>query len=191
MTRINLLPWREARRKQQQRHFMSMLAIAAVVAVMGVLLAHLQITDRLEHQETRNQYLRSEIEQLKKVAAEIKQMDETKGRLLGRLEIIQNLQHKRPGMVYALDALVRHLPEEIYLTSLKSEGNQLVLKGTASSNNVLSDFMRELEKSPWFGEPILKVIENKEVNSIRASEFELAVARKIQLTDHQDDEELQ
>jgi type IV pilus assembly protein PilN len=178
MTRINLLPWREARRKQQQLRFLTMLAAGGVVGILSLGFTHLLIESQVAQQETRNQYLRGEITRLKKAEAEIKELDKTKARLLGRLEVIQNLQSSRPGMVKVFDALVRLLPENAYLTLIKSEGNQLTLKGMASSNNVISIFMRKLTDSPEFGEPTLRLVETQTINDTRASQFELVVSLK-------------
>ncbi len=177
MTRINLLPWRETRRKQQQRDFIGMVTAAVIVAAFGVLLTHMQFASLIERQETRNQYLRTEIAKLQKAAEEIKELDKAKARLLSRLEIIQDLQSSRPGMVKVFDALARRLPDDIYLGSFKSEGDQLTLAGTARSNNVLSGFMRNITNSDQFGEPVLKVIENKDTDGVRVSAFELTVNR--------------
>ena len=178
MTRINLLPWREARRAQQQREFITLLVVAIMIAAVGVIGAHIHIAGRIDHQEARNQYLRDEINRLKKIEREIKEMDETKARLLGRLEVIQNLQRSRPIVVNVFDELARRLPEDIFLTSFQSQGDKLTLKGTALSNNVVSGFMRELEQSKVFGEPALTVIQNEQLeNNVRASRFELAVNR--------------
>lgn len=187
MTRINLLPWREARRQQQLRNFITALALAVAAAILGLFLTHMQIQTQIEAQEARNEYLRGEITRLKKAEAEIKELDKTKARLLGRLEIIRDLQSRRPGMVRVFDTLVRLIPDSLYLTSIKTEGNQLTLKGIASTNNVISDFMRNLADSPWFGEPVLQVVKAATVNDVQVSSFELAVSR----TQPQDDNQLQ
>jgi type IV pilus assembly protein PilN len=187
MTHINLLPWREARRQQQQIRFLTMLAAGGVAGILCLGFTHLLIENQIAQQETRNQYLRGEITRLKKAEAEIKELDKTKARLLGRLEVIQNLQSSRPGMVKVFDALVRLLPENAYLTLLKNEGNQLTLKGIASSNNVISLFMRKLTDSPEFGEPTLRLVETQNVNDTRASEFELVVSLKNSAQDAQEE----
>lgn len=137
----------------------------------------------IEHQGARNDYLRTQIAELRRAAEEIKKIEAAKTRLLNRLEIIQNLQASRPIMVKVLDGLVRLVPEDIYLSSLTTEGAQLVLNGTASSNNIISDLMRNLDVSPLFGEPVLKIVENRDFNNIRISSFQLAVKRAIPKTD--------
>ena len=103
------------------------------------------------------------------------ELEKAKARLLSRLEVIQNPQTSRPEMVKALDAIPRLLPENIYLLTLKSDGAQLTLKGIANSNNTISTFMRNLAESAEFGEPVLTVVENRDINDIRASVFELSV----------------
>jgi len=178
MRRINLLPWREERRKQQQRDF-GALAIATLllsVAVVGAV--HLFFSARIEYQQTRNDYLRAEIEQQKRVEKEIQALEKTKVQILSRMEIIQSLQASRPEMVHVFDEMVRMLPEEVYLTNLRRNGESLIMTGVARNNNLVSDFMRQLRASNWFGEPQLKIINNRELADVRASYFEMQVAKK-------------
>lgn len=177
MTRINLLPWREVRRVQQQREFVSMLVGAIMVAALGVIGTHMNFAGRIDYQEARNQYLQDEITRLKKIEKDIEQMEMTKARLLDHLNAIRDLQRVRPLVVRVYDELVRRLPEDIFLKSLNSNKDTLILKGTALSNNTVSEFLRELEQSSWFVNPRLTVINNLIINRIRASEFELAVNR--------------
>ncbi len=184
MTRINLLPWRAAQRKRQQRDFILLLVAGALIAALAVFLLQLQIQQLIANQEARNQYLQGEIARLKKAETEIKELEKAKARLLSRLEVIQNLQVSRPEMVKALDAIPRLLPENVYLLTLKSDGSQLTLKGIASSNNAISAFMRNLAESAEFGEPVLTVVENRDINDTRASVFELSVKLETSTKDN-------
>ncbi|MDX1655569.1 MAG: PilN domain-containing protein [Candidatus Competibacteraceae bacterium] len=178
MVRINLLPWREARRRQQQRDFLSLLAAAGLLAVLSVVGLHMYIAGMIEAQEARNQFLRDRIQQLQQAAQRIQQMDQTKDRLEGRLESIESLQASRPDIVRVLDELVRLTPGSIFLRSFEARGNALTLRGVASSNNVVSEYMRNLEGADTFQDPVLKIIETTEVNGVRASTFELTVNRR-------------
>ena len=107
MTRINLLPWREARRTQRQRELIAMLAVVALLAVGLVALVYSDVSQRIEFQQERNNYLRGEIARLKKAAEELQALQQTRNRLVERLNVIQKLQTSRPGMVRMLDELVR------------------------------------------------------------------------------------
>jgi type IV pilus assembly protein PilN len=179
MTRINLLPWREARRAQRQRDLIGMLVVAAVIAAGIVFLAHAEIASRIEFQQERNNYLRGEIARLKKAAEELQELQKTRNRLVERLNVIQTLQASRPGMVQMLDGLVRLIPQDIFLTAFKTAGNQVTLNGIARSDIVISEFMRKIRDSKLFGEPVLQVIETRDVNNVQARVFELIVPIKL------------
>lgn len=181
MTRINLLPWREARRVQRQRQLIGILVATALLGAGIVFLVYTEIALRIQYQQERNNYLRDEIAQLKKAAEEMKELQKVKTRLVDRLNVVQKLQTVRPGMVKMLDELARLVPQDIYVTGFKTAPNQVTLNGIARSDNVISEFMRELKSSPThlFGEPVLQVIETRSVNNVQARVFELIVPLKL------------
>ncbi len=179
MRQINLLPWREARRKQRKREFGMLGLFTFVFSLIVVGVVHLYFSTAIEYQRARNNYLRAEIEEQKRVEKEINALEKAKAQILGRMEIIQSLQRSRPEMVHVLDEMVRVLPEEVFLTNLGRTGDSLVITGVARTNNLVSDFMRNLRDSEWFGEPVLQEITNKEAaGGVRASFFQLLVSKK-------------
>lgn len=182
MTSINLLPWREERRQRRQRQFVASIIAAVLLGAISVVGAHLLVAEQIQGQQARNQFLRSEIDRLNRIAEEMKKLDETKARLLARLDIIQNLQTSRPTMVRVFDTLARIAPDTLYLSSLRTEGNNITLNGTALSNYVVSDFLRRLVETPLFGEPVLRQIDNRDIAGVRVSIFDLSVPRKSQTT---------
>ena len=181
MTRINLLPWREARRVRRQRELIGMLVAAALFAVGLVFLAHVEIGNRIEYQNERNEYLRGEIARLKKAAEELQALQQTRNRLVDRLNVIQTLQASRPGRVRMLDELVRLIPPELFLNTFRTSGNQVTLNGTARDDLIISEFMRKLRDSALFGEPVLQVIETRDINNVPARVFELVVPLRLEV----------
>jgi type IV pilus assembly protein PilN len=58
--------------------------------------------------------------------------------------------------VYLLDELVRFTPEGIYLTSIKQNGEQVVVTGVAQTNERVSEFLRNTQnQSQWLHHPEL------------------------------------
>lgn len=177
MTRVNLLPWRERLRERRQRDFLSLLGVVVAGVLLLLVGVHVLITNLIDGQETRNQYLRNEIARLNRVEQEIRDMRQAETQLLDRLDAIRRLQRSRPDMVRAFDALVRLTPEDVFLTSLTARSTSFNLRGNARINNVVSDYMRELAQSAMFGEPRLKVIETRRLTGdIPVSAFDLDVA---------------
>lgn len=174
MARINLLPWRDELRKEQTRQFSSMAIISAILMAAIVLLVHVNIAKMLDHQGYRNKMLTTEISKLESELKEIRDLEETKEKLLARMEIIQSLQQRRPQIVHIFDEIARTIPDGIYLTSLIQNGPQMKFTGIAESNGRISAYMRNIDDSDWLDAPRLKVIEAKPKEN-RGSEFVLEI----------------
>lgn len=157
-TRVNLLPWREMRRKEQDRQLLSIGIFLWMLMGLIVFYAHLHVSSMIEGQKARNDYLKSEIATLDKVIDEIKDIKKKRQDLISRMEVIYKLQNDRTQLVRILDEMARTLPEGAYYRSLKQQGALLVLQGSAQSNARVSALMRNFDASPWFENPDLQVV---------------------------------
>src|SRR5258706_15564122 len=134
MIRINLLPHRETKRKQQQKEFFLMLGSVVGLGVAIWFGVHTYLGGRLEEQQGRNNYLESEIALLDKQIEEIKKLKELTAALLQRKNVVESLQANRAETVYLLDQLVRQLPDGVYLKSISQKGERVTINGFAQSN---------------------------------------------------------
>ncbi len=173
MAEINLLPWREALRKKQQKDFAIQAGLVMALAAVLVFLAHMQIQARIEAQEARNAFLEKHIRKVDEEIKEIRELESTREKLLARMNVIQELQHNRPLSVHLMDQLVRTIPDGVYLDSFTQKGNELTMVGVAQSNARVSAYMRNIDASPWMADPRLEVIENKLIGRNRVAAFTL------------------
>ena len=180
MPRINLLPWREAQRKQRRQEFFLSLGAAVATAALVILVGRWQMSSSIEHQRERNQILQDEIAQLDKQIQEILDLENQKRKLLARMEIIETLQRSRPEIVHVFDEIVKTLPEGVYLTYLKQAGARIELRGVAQSSTRVSAFMRNIDNSQWLSDPALQVVETKGRDSSRGAEFTLFANQRSQ-----------
>ncbi len=178
MTHINLLPWREARRKEREREFTVMAGGATVLAAVIVFYVHIQISGMIENQEARNNLLTQETTALDKKISEIKSLEAEKSRLLARMSVIQDLQLSRPEVVHLFGELATTLPEGVHYTAIKQQDAALTVGGIAQSNARVSTLMRNLENSPWLEKPVLDVIETTEKDKARTTRFILRANQK-------------
>lgn len=175
MIRINLLPYREMQRAARLRHFTLMLGAAAALGLVIVILGYFTLQARIANQQTRNEYLKTEIAKLDKDIADIKKLKEQTQALLARKQVVETLQTNRSESVHLLDQLVRQLPEGVYLKSIKQTGNTVNLQGYAQSSARVSTLMRNLDASPWLDGSTLVEIKAATVQGLRANEFNLNV----------------
>jgi len=161
MARINLLPWREERRKQRQKETGLMLGVAAIGALLLSFIIVSYYNGQIDGQNERNTFLQGQIAEVKKKNEEIKLLEAKKAKLLARKEVIEKLQANRSQMVHLFDSLVRTIPDGAVLSSIKQDSETLTLEGRAQSNARVSTYMRNLESSGWMTNPDLSIIEAK------------------------------
>lgn len=178
MTRLNLLPWRDIRQKEQDRQLMSIGVGAGMLMLLILFYAHLHVTTQIENQNKRNEFLTTEIAKVDEQIKQIKELKKQRDALIARMQVIQQLQSARTQIVHVFDDLVRKLPEGVYLTSLKQEGKGFTITGMAQSNARVSALMRNLDSSDWFSHPDLDVINISNKGGDRVSQFTLRVKEK-------------
>jgi len=183
MIRINLLPHREAKRKQKQAAFVAMLVLGGLLGVAVVLLVGGWNASRIAIQEQRNSVLSTENAELDKKIKDIATLKEEINALKSRQQAVEDLQGDRNQPVYLFDELVRQTPEGVYLKSFEQNGQRVVLNGYAQSQERVAELLRNLaSNSPWLERPELTEVkaatltQNKVVR--KAVEFTLAVAIK-------------
>jgi len=173
MPRINLLPWREQERKVRRREFLVAAGGAVFAAVIFTLGGKLLYSSWIDSQNEKNALLKKEIVKLDAAIADIQDLENRKQRLVARMEIIEKLQRKRPEIVHLFDEVVKTVPEGVYLTGIKQNGNKLEIHGVAQSSTRVSTFMRNIDSSVWMDNPVLMVVESSKDSPTGGSNFTL------------------
>jgi type IV pilus assembly protein PilN len=173
MAKINLLPWREALRKQQQQRFFAVIGAATLASCFLVFLIYLYIEDLKDYQTSRNSLLKNEIAVVDKKIQEIKDIEEKKSKLLSKIELIQKLQESRPEVVHLFDELAKITPDGVYLSKFSQLGDTLTLEGKAESNARVSALMRAIDSSPWLNSSVLGVIKSQGKTDTENNDFTL------------------
>ncbi|HUA25880.1 MAG TPA: PilN domain-containing protein [Steroidobacteraceae bacterium] len=160
MPRINLLPWRDAQRKERKLKFMVAMGGAGVCALVVTGAVYLLYTGMIDAQDSRNAMLTAQIKILDRQIEEINDLEQTKQQFIARMQIIEKLQRSRPEIVHLFDQIVKTLPDGVYLTGVTETGDHLKFSGVAQSSTRVSAFMRNIDASQWMKNPTLEVIQS-------------------------------
>lgn len=195
MILINLLPHREAARKRRKESFYASLVFSALMGVLVSGLVYLWFQNQIDHQQSRNMLLSSEIKRLEGQIKDIAGLQSEITALKARQQAVEDLQADRNLPVHLLNELVKQLPSGVYIQSLRQDNQTVTLQGVAQSNERVSELLRNLlNNSPWLTRPELIEIIATNVNlgpreqrrvasfTIRAG---LVRARDAQKTDEQ------
>jgi type IV pilus assembly protein PilN len=156
MTKINLLPHREAKRKQRKHAFFAMLLLSAALGGAFVLGVGGYIANNIADQNQRNNFIKAENAKLDAQIKEIATLKQEIEALKARQQAVEDLQADRNQPVYLMDELVKQVPEGVYLRTFKQDGQRVVLNGYAQSNERVSELLRNLSNnSPWLERPDL------------------------------------
>jgi type IV pilus assembly protein PilN len=180
MSRINLLPWREERRKELQTQFVTMLGVVAILAAAAWGAVHYYYVQLIDVENSRIAHIEQNITVVDKKIKEIKELEKEKERLLSRMRAIEQLQGNRPLIVRFFDELIASLPEGMTVTSIAQKGTSISINGLAQSNARVSSFMRKLESSKWLANPNLQIIKEAGVGGAKpVNSFTLTFSQVI------------
>ncbi len=150
MILINLLPHREARRKQRKQAFFVGLGVAACCGLLVAGLWYGALQQMTQAQQARNNFLREEITKLEGQIKDIATLRAEIDSLKARQGAVEDLQLNRNVPVHLLDELVRLTPEGIYLSAIKQTDSTVLVNGVAQTNERVSEFLRNAQSnSPW------------------------------------------
>lgn len=173
MIRINLLPFREARRAAELRDQLGLVVLAVVISVG--LCVMLQVWS-----STRVRSARNEVAQIEKRIAEfepqmkqLRSFEAKKTEVERKLGVIRGLERSRTGPVRALDELATNTPARVWITQLAAHGSNLDLSGFSLDNEVVAEFLTALDSSEHFGSVDLQGTEFVEQGGVRLNQFKL------------------
>jgi type IV pilus assembly protein PilN len=148
MIRINLLPFRAARKREDIRRQVSIsgLLFLLFIVILGVWFVSLATNvSGLKSQETNK---KTELEGYQKELQEIKDREKRIKETQAKLDVIHELEKGKTGPVLLLSAIADAVPKQkLWLTSLKEGSGTLTLTGTAMDNETVALFMNNLENA--------------------------------------------
>ena len=173
MIRINLLPVREARRKNEARQQLMMLAVSLVGAVLLCGVAHHVMRTRISDTEARVKALEAQLSQFKPQQEQVDAFKAKKAEIEQKLTVIERLERSRSGPVHILDELATRIPERVWLTNLNANNGQVELTGMSLDNELIALFLTGLNDSPYFANVELESSELKTVKELKLNTFKI------------------
>ncbi|WP_435949687.1 PilN domain-containing protein [Psychrobacter sp. DM8] len=151
MARINLLPWRAEERERRNKEFITLVVAVTLLALLAAFASWSYFNNELEEQRDANALIEQENARLDAVLVEIDGLEQRREDIISRMQVIQDLQGRRPVPVRLWDDIAKAIPPALYLNNFKREGDILTLTGLADNPNVVSSLIRNLDSSEWMG----------------------------------------
>jgi len=154
MIRINLLPVRAAKKKESVRLQFTIAGLVIFLCVSAMLIVYVTLRSEASSLSSGISGGEQELGQLKMKIGELSRIKEQKKIVENKLNIINELEKARTGPANFFKMLSDSAPERAWVASIKDDGNNIVLKGYASTDEDVAEFMRNLAKYKEFIEAV-------------------------------------
>jgi type IV pilus assembly protein PilN len=174
MIRINLLPFRAARKRENIKRQITVYVLSVILLLLAMAYTFMQLNSRLTEAKAQESKLNAELSQFKQTIARISELDKKIKLIETKLDVIKKLEAGKKGPVRLLDELAKAVPKNrLWLSAMTESKGTLTLRGSAKDNETVAEFMVNLEKSPVIGTVDLQSSRSTVIQDVTVSDFTL------------------
>lgn len=174
MIRINLLPYRAARSKENIRRQISVfvLSLVLIIVVLGVFNGYLN--SQKKNLSNNLDALKKEVAIYEEKARQVEEIKKKLDTLNKQIEVVNQLKTYRenpPKLLAKMTEMV--VPGRMQLTRLISDDESLSIEGAALDNETIAVFMLRLERSGLFSEVSLASSQQINLYNVDMKQFNI------------------
>ncbi|KPJ78504.1 MAG: hypothetical protein AMJ54_03240 [Deltaproteobacteria bacterium SG8_13] len=179
MIRINLLPFRAARKKENIRRQLSVFALTFLFFIIAAFAWNMRLGAKINDLNTDVENTKKEVAKYKKITEKIKRIKKQLEILQKKTQVIDKLQRNRFDSVALLETMSdKVIDKRMWFTEFQNKGNKVQIKGIALDNRTVADFMTRLEGTGMFGSVKLQKINKKVYKKSSLKEFNIVATKK-------------
>jgi type IV pilus assembly protein PilN len=175
MIKINLLPFRVARKKENIRKQISIFLLFLLLTGVALVWYTQSINKQIVSIKEKTKQIDRQVVKYKEKVDRVVQIQKDLKILKEKLAIISSLKKQKKKQLVLFDGMTDLIiPTRMWLESFKTDNNSVTIKGIAFDNPTIADFMEKLERSSLFSTVDLKTAQMKKFkNDIVLKSFEL------------------
>ena len=179
MIRINLLPFRSTRKKENIRRQLSIFLLSLAFAVVAIFGIYYLLSSQVDDLNRRIASTQAELEKYDKINREIEEIKKKLDNLNKKLTVIRELEVSRYEPVRLMDTLAQVIIEKrMWFTALDVKADVVNISGVAADDKTVADFMVRLEGSGLFSAVNLKTLRQVEIQKTNLKSFEISCQKK-------------
>lgn len=182
MIRINLLPYRVARKKENIRFQVNVFVGSVILVCLLVFLVNMKLDGRVNSLNKEIAETKAQVEKYQEINKEIAEIKSSLEVLEKKIKVIQSLERDRKAPVENLDALYRVLVEKrMWYTRIEESGSTFKVSGVAIDNQTVADYMKLVEKSGVFQDVRLSSVKKytlKDKENLSLKQFDINFQKK-------------
>ena len=179
MIRLNLLPFRAARNKENVRRQVSIILLSLILAIIVMAYLFVTLNSKINDLNVKIKETKAEVQKYNKINKKISSIKKKLNILKKKKQVIDSLELNRKEPVRLLDAMTKLIvARRMYFNSFSSKGNTVKVSGLAIDNQTVADFMSRLQKSKLFRSVRLGPIRQKRVKKANLKSFQITCVKR-------------
>lgn len=179
MIRINLLPFRAARKKENIRRQISVFALTFIFFIIAAVAWNMRLAAKIDDLNKSVETTKKEVAKYKKITAKIKKIKKQLQVLQKKTQVINKLQRNRFEPVKLLDTMSdKVIAKRMWFNGFQNLGRKVQINGIALDNRTVADFMTRLEGTGMFGTVRLQKIQKQVVKKSSLKKFQITCLKK-------------
>ena len=179
MIRINLLPFRAARKKENIRRQISVFALTFIFFIIAAFAWNMRLSAKIKDLNVEVENTQKEVAKYRKITQKIKKIKTQLRVLKKKTQVINKLQRNRFEPVKLLDTMSdKVIAKRMWFTSFSNKGRKVEIDGIALDNRTVADFMTRLEGSGMFAAVKLQKIEKHVRKKTSLKKFQIRCRKK-------------
>jgi len=164
MIRINLLPFRAARKKDNIRRQVFVFLFMLIVVVIATVSINVWMSNNIQALTSKAAAKKTELARYDKINKEIERIKKQLETFDKKIDVIKLLESNRKGPLRLLDSMTGIVVENrMWLTNMDDQKGAVNIKGIAIDEETVANFMRRLESSGLFASVNLKSMKQTSV----------------------------
>ena len=203
MIRINLLPFRKARKIENVQRQVTIFAIVVVVIMGGMLYYNSTLKGKIEKLDAKVADIKTQITRVEKRAKKVDELKKALENLNKKIEVITDLKTKRQEAVSLLENMTEMVTEKselsadtldkdqkpykrLWFTGFQAQGDSINIQGVAIDNKTVADFMTRLEASKLYTDVKLKTLKKRKIKKLKLKSFQISCNKATKQKDKED-----
>ena len=180
MIRINLLPFRAARKKENIRRQVSIFVLSLVFLLIVLFYYNWTLGSQVGGLNADIKKTKSDLAKYDKINKEIAATKKKLSNLKKKMAVMDTLEANRFEPVRLLDVMTQVVvPKRMWFTNLATQGKSVKIAGIALDNKTVADFMVRLEKTGLFSDVDLNTLKQHQVgNANNFKSFHISCVKK-------------
>ena len=174
MIRINLLPYRKARKKEVARKQASVIFLSLILVLVALIFYNLSLGSKIDGLTKKIDTTQVQVQKYRKAAKQVDVIKKKLATLKKKTQVINNLENNRQWPVRLLDTMAQVVvPKRMWFTRLAVKNNGVGINGIAMDNKTVVDFLVRLQKSGMFRSVELKKVDRKTIAKSNLKRFNI------------------